>query len=326
MRFVLGASAARRAWLSMLSRPQPTRIRLKNAVVLWRLGAIIRIVRSHDARHIHAHWGGASSTLAMAASRATDLPWSLSLHRWDIFENNLLEEKIGSAAFTRVISERAVDDVRAIAPRAEPRVVHMGVRMPREWSVRDLDKDRCRFVCVASLIPVKDHVTLLHAFAAGGGSVATLELIGDGPLEASLRAVADELGVADRVTFAGLVDHDQLLARLRAGDWDAIVLASSSRGTEHEGIPVSLMEAMAAGVPVVATDSGATRELITDGAGLLVPPSDREALAEALRHLGSDPELRARIGAAARARVAEAFDAERVAEMLRGMMAEAVSA
>ena len=153
-----------------------------------------------------------------------------------------------------------------------------------------------------------------------------MELIGDGPLEASLRAEAGELGVADRVTFTGLVDHDQLLARLKAGDWDAIVLASSSTATEHEGIPVSLMEAMATGVPVVATDSGATRELVTDGAGLLVAPSDREALAEALRRLGADPELRARIGAVARGRVADAFDAARVAETLRGMMAEASSA
>src|SRR6478672_11169629 len=110
VRFVLGAPAGRRAWLSMLSRPQPARIRLKNAVVLWRLGAMIRVVRTHGARHIHAHWGGASSTLAMAASRATDIPWSLTLHRWDIFENNLLEAKIGSAVFTRVISERAVAD------------------------------------------------------------------------------------------------------------------------------------------------------------------------------------------------------------------------
>jgi glycosyltransferase involved in cell wall biosynthesis len=325
VRFVLRAPAGRRAWLSILSRPQPTRIRLKNAVVLWRLGAMIRVVRMHDARHIHAHWGGASSTLAMAAARATEVPWSLTLHRWDIFENNLLEAKIGSAAFTRVISERAVEDVRAIVPHAEPRVVHMGVRMPRESSVRELDNDRCRFVCVASLIPVKDHMTLLHAFAEGGGG-STLELIGDGPLEASLRAVAGELGVADRVTFTGLVDHDQLLARLKAGDWDASVLASSSTATEHEGIPVSLMEAMATGVPVVATDSGATRELVTDGAGLLVAPSDREALAEALRQLGADPELRARIGAVARGRVADAFDAARVAETLRGMMAEASSA
>jgi glycosyltransferase involved in cell wall biosynthesis len=280
----------------------------------------------HGACHIHAHWGGASSTLAMAASRATGVPWSLTLHRWDIFENNLLEAKIGSAAFTRVISERAVEDVRAVVPRAEPHVVHMGVRMPCESSVPELDSDRCRFVCVASLIPVKDHVTLLHAFAASAGSGATLELIGDGPLEASLRALAGELGVADRVTFTGLVDHDQLLARLRAGDWDAIVLASSSMGTEHEGIPVSLMEAMAAGVPAVATDSGATRELVTEGAGLLVPPSDRAALAEALRDLGADPELRARLGAAARARVADAFDAERGAEMLRELMVGASSA
>jgi colanic acid/amylovoran biosynthesis glycosyltransferase len=323
VRFVLGEPAARRAWLSLVTRPQPARIRLKNAVVLWRLGALIRLVRTHRPRHIHAHWGGASSTLAMAAARATEVPWSLSLHRWDIFENNLLEEKIGSAAFTRVISERAAEDVQAIVPRADPRVVHMGVRVPGSVPVSGGDREGCRFVCVASLIPVKDHVTLLHAFAAGAGSGDTLELIGDGPLEAPLKALAAELGIADRVTFAGLVDHDRLLGRLRAGEWNVVVLASSSTGSEHEGIPVSLMEAMASGVPAVATDSGATRELITEEVGLLVPPRDREALAEALRRLGSDPELRVQVGANARARVMAAFDAERVAETLRELMAGA---
>lgn len=315
-RFVLVAPAARRAWLSVLSRPQPARIRVKNAVVLWRLGAMIRLVRTHGARHIHVHWGGASSTLAMAAARATGVPWSVSLHRWDIFENNLLAAKIGAASFTRVISQRAVEDVRAIVPDAEPRVVHMGVRVPRE-PIAPSHVGPCRFVCIASLIPVKDHVTLLHAFVSTEG---TLDLIGDGPLEAPLRTLAEELGVADRVTFLGLVDHDQLLARLRAGEWDAIVLASSSTGSEHEGIPVSLMEAMAAGLPAVATDSGATSELVTEGAGLLVPPSDREALAVALRRIGESPGLRAQMGAAARARVEAAFDAELIAETLRQMM------
>jgi colanic acid/amylovoran biosynthesis glycosyltransferase len=125
------------------------------------------------------------------------------------------------------------------------------------------------------------------------------------------------------VIFAGPADHDHLLARLRGGAWDAIVLASSSAGSEHEGIPVSLMEGMAAGLPPVATDSGATRELITAGAGLLVPPGDRRALADALSRLSASPELRAHVAAGARARVAEAFDAERIAASLRAMIDEA---
>jgi glycosyltransferase involved in cell wall biosynthesis len=80
---------------------------------------------------------------------------------------------------------------------------------------------------------------------------------------------------------------------------------------------------MAAGLPPVATDSGATRELITDGAGLLVPPGDRRALAEALSRLSASTELRAQVAAGARARVAEAFDADRIAATLRTMIAEA---
>ena len=287
---------------------------------------MIRVVRTHGARHIHAHWGGASSTLAMAAARATDVPWSLTLHRWDIFENNLLEAKIGSAAFTRVISERAVEDVRAIVPSAEPRVVHMGVRIPSESSVRELDT-RSLPICLCSVV---DSCERPHDVVARVcGKRREWDDVGAHRRRASRSVPASGGKRARRRGPRHL--HRSRRSRSAScspagGDWDAIVLASSSTGTEREGIPVSLMEAMAAGVPAVATDSGATRELITDGAGLLVPPSDRGALAEALRHLGADPELRARLGSAARARVAEAFDAERIAETLRGMMAEASSA
>src|SRR5581483_10402852 len=101
-----------------------------------------------------------------------------------------------------------------------------------------------------------------------------------------------------------------------ARDWDGVVLASRASGSEHEGIPVSLMEAMAAGIPAIATDSGATRELVTEAAGLLVRPGDVEALAEAIRRFTTDDSLRDRLAEGAAARVAEAFDARRIAAEL----------
>lgn len=326
VRHVVRNRTALRAWLSIVRRPQSVKTRVKNMVVLWRLGSLIQLMQTHRAAHIHAHWGGSSSTLALAASRATGVPWSLTLHRWDIYANNLLDEKVTSASFTRVISDRSAADVRSIVPHAEPIVLHMGVDVPVASAARGTRVGDCRFVCVASLIPVKDHATLLHAFAsvaADGG--ASLDLVGDGPLEAHLRALAAGLGIADRVAFAGLVDHHELLGRMRAGEWDAIVLASASSGSEHEGIPVSLMEAMAAGIPPLATDSGATRELVTDEAGILVRPGDRQALADGFGRLIASAELRGRLAESARMRVAEGFDAERIAGTLRAMIASAAA-
>jgi len=301
----------------LASARQPPRIRTKNVRVCSRLGSLVALLEQAEPDHVHVHWGGTSSTLAMAAAEAVRVPWSMTLHRWDIYENNLLARKISSASFTRVISDVAVGELRTFVPGADPVVLHMGVDVPPQPAALEGAEERpCRFVCVASLVPVKNHEGLLRAFAASGAR-ATLELVGAGPLEHELRQLTGLLGIDDRVVFAGLVDHDRLLERVCAGDWDAVVLASGAGVSEHEGIPVSLMEAMAAGLPAVATDSGATRELVTAEAGVLVPPGDSAALADALRAFASDPELRRRLGAGARRRVAEAFDARAVAARLR---------
>jgi glycosyltransferase involved in cell wall biosynthesis len=320
VRVLGGSGKARAAARSALLAAQAPRTRTKNAAVLSRLGTLVRLLHRSRAEHLHVHWGGASSTRAMAAAEAAGIPWSLTLHRWDIFADNLLAAKIGAASFTRVISEGSVADVRSIVPDAQPVVVHMGVELPASPAALDIDRP-CRLVCVASLLPVKDHETLLRAFAAAtDDDRASLELVGAGPLERELRALVSELGLEDRVWFVGAVEHESLLARMRSGEWDAVVLSSTDDGSEREGIPVSLMEAMAAGLPAVATDSGGTRELVRKSSGILVPPGDRAALAEALHRVIDDPRLRARLGAGARSRVAEAFDVDKVAAELRALM------
>lgn len=152
---------------------------------------------------------------------------------------------------------------------------------------------------VASLTPKKDHQTLLAAFAAGlgAGDSTRLVLVGGGRLDAELRAAARQLGIGDRVVFAGA--RDDVLALLPAFD----IFALSSR---HEGLPIALVEAMATGLPAVATTVGGVPELITHGVdGLLVPPGDASAFAAALAKLASDPPLRTTIGEAARERAGQ---------------------
>ena len=122
-----------------------------------------------------------------------------------------------------------------------------------------------------------------------------------------LQAHAARLGLANRVRFLGTLDHGEVVRRLRSHEWAAVVLASSVTDDAQEGIPVSLMEAMASLVPVVATGSGGTAELVGGGAGLLVPVGDPAALARRAPHASStDDELRsrlARVGPSARRRL-----------------------
>lgn len=151
--------------------------------------------------------------------------------------------------------------------------------------------------CVANLRPIKGHDALLEAFAAVCVRMpeARLALVGEGPTEAALRGRAGVLGVLDRVHFLG--PRGDVPELLRA--FDLAVLASHS-----EGLSNALLEAMASGLPTVATAVGGNPELLEDGAlGLLVPPHDAAAMAAALGDLLASPDRCRQLGAAARERV-----------------------
>ncbi len=159
-------------------------------------------------------------------------------------------------------------------------------------------------VTVGRLQAPKDYATLVAALARLSDLPLLTRIVGDGPDRASVAAAVQHAGLADSVELLG--DRDDV-AELLAGA-DCFVLSSLS-----EGLPLSVLEAMAGGLPVVATDVGGVHELVVDGVtGTLVPPSDPGALADALRRLLVDPALRARLGAAGRARVLSDFTVEGV--------------
>jgi glycosyltransferase involved in cell wall biosynthesis len=170
---------------------------------------------------------------------------------------------------------------------------------------------RLVFGFVGRLVPIKDPGTLVRAFALVRQREpgARLHLVGDGELRESVQTLAATLGVADAVELLG---WRQDLCAVYAGI-DILVLSS-----RREGTPFAVIEAMAAARPVVATDVGGVADILVDGTtGLLVPPEDPAALAEAMTRVGSDPGLRTRLGAAGRERAA-LYRAERlVADMAR---------
>jgi glycosyltransferase involved in cell wall biosynthesis len=180
------------------------------------------------------------------------------------------------------------------------------------WNGIDLERFACTdpqpdgpAVIVARLSPEKDHATLLRAAAlvVRRDPSFRLEVAGDGPCREDLHRLAGELGLAGRVRFLGQVrDVAALLAR--AG---LFVLSSLS-----EGVSLTLLEAMAGGLPVVATRVGGNPEVVADDTGLLVPPADPDALAAALLHLWQDSGERRRLGAAGRTRVERHFDIRRM--------------
>ena len=186
-------------------------------------------------------------------------------------------------------------------------VIHNGMPERPELPLADPGRSPPHVVMVARFEAQKDHGTLLRALAlVPDGLPWHLSLVGDGPLRSETAALATALGLGDRIRFVGaLTDVAATLA-----DAQAFVLAS-----RWEGFPRSVLEAMRAGLPVIATRVGGVHEAIQDGAqGLLVAPGDARALAAALTQVLGRPDLRMMLGAAGRARYLDQFTFERMAD------------
>lgn len=159
--------------------------------------------------------------------------------------------------------------------------------------------------CVANLLPVKRHDLLIQAFAplVHEGLPVRLDLVGEGPLRPALERQVRDLGLEHRVRFHGSIQKPETLYNA----FDLVAQAS-----EREGLPNALLEAGAAGCPIVATAAGGSGEIVRDGeTGLLVDVGDREGLGAALRRLVIDPDLRGQLGRGARAHTIQSFGMER---------------
>lgn len=177
----------------------------------------------------------------------------------------------------------------------------------KEWRARvGFADDHVLFVCVARFAAQKNHTLLLKAFQRGpaSGPNAHLLLVGEGILQEKLEAQAESLGLARRVHFLGLrTDIPEVLAAA-----DVFVLSS-----DWEGNPLSIMEAMAAGLPVVTTAVGGIPDLLANGReGFLVPRGDAQAFSGAMTLLLREPETRRSIGIAGALRARESFDVSRM--------------
>jgi glycosyltransferase involved in cell wall biosynthesis len=299
--------------------------KLKNLALFPKALAVARMLRRSGVGHIHAHWLSTPSTVAFIASELTGIPWSCTAHRFDIFEDNLLKTKANSARFIRAISERnrriIVEKTGGVL-NGRCGVLHMGVMLPPHASTPN-NAGPLRILSAAAFVPVKGHRYLLAALSLLKNRDIPFEcdLAGDGPLRPAIEALVRELRLERNVRFRGNVEHDRLCADLLNGRYDVTVLASTEEGPLFEGVPVALMESMAAGVCCLATRTGSIPELINDDrCSRLVPQRDPLALADALTGLYLDTHARAALASEARRRIEEAFDARQTGKQLYELM------
>jgi len=189
-------------------------------------------------------------------------------------------------------------------------VVYANPQSPRKkWRAKEGFKDSdVLFVCVARFAPQKNHALLLEAFAQGPASDprAHLALVGVGDLRAQLEEQARKLDLSGKIHFLGLrSDIPEVL-----GAMDVFVL-----GSDYEGNPLSVLEAMASGLPIVSTAAGGVPNLFENGKeGFLVPPGDLQGLGKSMNSLLKYQAARESMGAAAASRARENFD---VSNMVR---------
>lgn len=267
---------------------------LKNFLLALKAGYLARRVLKDKYSHIHAHWGGTSSTMAMIVSLRTGIPWSFTCHRWDIYENNLLTEKSRSAKFTRFISRKGLRDAVGMGVLPDRAlIIPMGIDLPSQVNLPEVG-DPPLIVCAANLIEVKGITYLLHALhiVKSSGYCFRLEVYGEGPLKERLVTEAEAYGLDGMVFFRGAIPHSQLMELYRSGVVDLVVLPSIHLGEgNHEGVPVSLMEAMAYAIPVISTKTGSISELLPDRLNLTVDGGDSQALAGKIIELISDDDF-----------------------------------
>lgn len=301
-------------------------------LVLWRAfhvaeGAVVwHHCRRKGVSHIHAQFGGMPASVAMYAAeigRRVDgrhVTWSCTVHGFHDFVNEReirLDEKARSASMVVCISDYIASQVMRISSLEDWPKVHVvrcgidlgrfPLRAPRPAGERPV------VLTVGRLSAEKGQLVLLHAvrLLADRGIDVELRMIGSGPLADVLRAECERLGLGDRVKMLGMRPSHEVADELRASD--VFCLPSFA-----EGLPISIMEAMAVGVPVVATTVGGITELVVHGeSGWCTAPGRADQLADAIAHAVTNGELRDRVIASARSRVERAHDSKHSAHEMR---------
>jgi glycosyltransferase involved in cell wall biosynthesis len=280
------------------------------------LGKLVRLFRHLRPDIVHTHTAKAGALGRVAACLA-GVPRSVHT-----FHGHVLEGYFSPAAtqlFLRIerVLARRTDRIITVSPRLRQNLLAMGIGRPEQVEVIPLGLDLDRFLrmprgqtdlrtslgipagapllgIVGRLVPIKDHPTLLQALTLfpDGRQAPHLLVVGDGERWEDLQRLTHHLGLASRAHFLGW--RDDLEAIL--GGLDVVICCS-----QNEGTPVALIEAMAAGVPVLSTDVGGVRDLVAHGeTGWLVPAGDPPALARGIEKLLGDAGLCRRLAATAR--------------------------
>jgi glycosyltransferase involved in cell wall biosynthesis len=259
--------------------------------------------------------------------RVLKIPTVFTAHGWAFTEGGserkrwfyTIAERVAALFSTRIIAVSEYDyrlaRSRGVADSRKLCLVHNGVPETEPAELAAPERTPPRIVMVARFEEPKDQLRLLTALAQIGTRDWTLDLIGDGPLRSSAEQRTRELGLQERVNFLG--NCSDVAQRLPA--YQVFVLLS-----KYEGFPLSILEAMRAGLPVIASRVGGIQEAVQDGVhGYLISGLDDAELVDRLNVLLQDPQLRVRMGSLARERYTKQFTIEKMVQKTLHVYTEA---
>jgi glycosyltransferase involved in cell wall biosynthesis len=314
----------------------PRKIYLKE--LLQAVALADRLLDVPEVRHLHAHFAHGTTTVTMLASQIAGVPFSFTGHARDIYAGELnpkgwLNRKLRAARFAVTCTEANVRHLEGIERHARVHLVYHGLNDDFARLLSEADgvgaerNGTLRVIGVGRLVAKKGFDTLVDACALlqRRGVPFEAAIIGqDDKHGDEIRRRIQGQGLDGRVRLPGPIGQAELLDEYRRAS--ALCMPCRLLPNDRDGIPNVLVEAMAAGAPVIATGVSGIPELVEhEHNGLLVEPDDPEALAAALLRLHEDRELAARLAREGQQTVRERFDGARHAQQLARLFAEAVA-
>lgn len=301
---------------------------LRHLIYLAEAAHVARRCRAEGVAHMHAHFGTNAAAVAMLAHILGGPSYSFTVHgpeEFDAPHSLSLGDKLDQAAFAVGVSEFGRSQLcrwASFATWDRLHVVHCGIEPGAFDSWMPVREGPLKMVAIGRFVEQKGQMGLVRALRHLKDSHpdAQLALVGDGEMRVDLERAVAEAGLGDMVRFTGWLDQDGVKAEIDAAH--ALVMPSFA-----EGLPMVVMEAMAAARPVIATYIAGTPELVLEGqTGWLVPAGDDRALARAIEMLADTPiEDLTRMGETGRARVLQRHDIDDQARKLGDLFRAAAS-
>jgi glycosyltransferase involved in cell wall biosynthesis len=293
-----------------------------------RAGWLAVQLRDDGVAHLHSHFIALPADIAALVARLLGLPFSISAHAKDIYLSALpdLQRRLMAARFTVTCTEANRRVLAEVAPRAAVHRMYHGVDHALfHPAQRRLASTVPLIVSVGRLRDKKGLDCLIDACALlrDRGLAFACEIVGYGEEQARLQAQIERLGLAAQIRLVGKLAREQVIERYARA---ALYVQPSriSADGDRDGIPNVLLEAMAMGLPVVATRVSGIPELVEDGvSGLLVEADQPAALADAMARLLATPSLCSDLGCRARDTVTAQFDNDHNLRLLCGLLQQA---